>query len=42
MQPPPITQRSQEPAPTPRPMTSRTLAAFFALAFGLGWGVGAR
>ena len=34
-------QMSQEPAPTQRPMTRRTLVAFFALAFGLGWGVGA-
>jgi uncharacterized protein len=41
MHPPPITQRSQEPDPTQRPMTPRTLVAFFALAFGLGWGVGA-
>jgi uncharacterized protein len=39
MQPPAIAQRPQEPAP--RPMTRRTLVAFFALAFGLGWGVGA-
>jgi hypothetical protein len=41
MQLPPITQRSQEPAPTQRPITPRTLVAFFALALGLGWGVGA-
>ena len=39
MQPQPTAQRPQEPAP--RPMTRRTLVAFFALAFGLGWGLGA-
>jgi uncharacterized protein len=40
MEPPPSTPRSPERAPTPRPMTARTLTAFFALAFGLGWGLG--
>ena len=39
MKPQPTAQRPQEPAP--RPMTRRTLVAFFALAFGLGWGLGA-